>query len=48
MKISLCIMGCGGYAKTVLDDISDMTDLFDYYFASRDEDKAKAYCDQYG
>jgi predicted dehydrogenase len=48
MKISLCIMGCGGYAKSVLSEISDMTDLFDFYFASRDRDKAKAYCEQFG
>lgn len=48
MKISLCIMGCGGYAKTVLNDISDMTDLFDFYFASRDLSKAVAYSNQFG
>ena len=48
MKISLCIMGCGGYAKSVLSEISDMTDLFDFYFASRDRGKAKAYCEQFG
>ena len=48
MKISLCIMGCGGYAKTVLNDISDMTNLFNFHFASRDRSKAKAYCNQYG
>ena len=48
MKISLCIMGCGGYARTVLNDISDMTDLFDFHFASRDIDKAKAYNSQFG
>ena len=48
MKLSLCIMGCGGYAKTVMNDIHDMTDEFDFYFASRDENKAKAYSEQYG
>lgn len=48
MKLSMCIMGCGGYAKTVMRDIHDMTDEFDFYFASRDENKAKAYCEQYG
>lgn len=47
MKISLCIMGCGDYAKTVLNDISDMTDLFEFYFASRDRAKAERYCTQY-
>ncbi|MCI0840998.1 MAG: Gfo/Idh/MocA family oxidoreductase [Chloroflexi bacterium] len=48
MKISLCIMGCGDYASKVLDEISDMTDLFDFHFASRDSSKAEAYCNQYG
>lgn len=48
MKISLCIMGCGGYAKTVFNEISDMTDLFDFHFASRDKDKARAYNSEFG
>lgn len=48
MKLSLCIMGCGGYARLVLRDIREMTDDFEFYFASRDEGKAKAYCEEYG
>ena len=47
MKISLCIMGCGDYAGKVLNEISDMTDLFDFYFASRDRTKAEAYCGRF-
>ncbi|MDP7102542.1 MAG: Gfo/Idh/MocA family oxidoreductase [SAR202 cluster bacterium] len=48
MKLSICIVGCGGYARIVLDDIYDMKDEFDFYFASRDVDKARRYCQDYG
>ena len=47
-RIPLCIAGCGEYARTVLDDIHDMTDVVELYFASRDLLKAKAYSDDYG
>ncbi len=48
MKLSMCVIGCGGYAKTVLNDIYDMTDEFDLYFASRDINKAREYSELYG
>ena len=48
MKLALCVVGCGGYANTVLDEIHDMTDEFDFYFASRDLAKAKDYCERFG
>ena len=48
MKLSLCIVGCGSYADTVLNEIHHMTEEFDFYFASRDVSKAKAYCDRFG
>ncbi len=48
MKLSLCIVGCGRYADVVLNEIHDMTDEFDFYFASRDLSKAKAYCERFG
>ena len=47
-KLSLCIVGCGMYAHVVMEYIGDMTDEVDYSFASRDIEKAKAYCEQYG
>ena len=48
MRLALCIVGCGGYAKTVLNDIYEMTDVLDLYFASRDISKAKEYSEMYG
>ena len=48
MKLSLCIVGCGRYADAVLTEIHDMTDEFDFYFASRDLSKAKAYSERFG
>ncbi len=48
MKLSLCIVGCGNYANSVLTEIQDMKDDFDFYFASRDLTKAKAYCERFG
>ena len=48
MKLSLCIVGCGRYAANVLTEIQDMTDELDFYFASRDLSKAKAYCERFG
>ena len=48
MKLSLCIVGCGGYARDVLDKIRDTTDDLELYFASRDLSKAREYCQVYG
>ena len=48
MKLSLCIVGCGRYADVVLNEIHEMTDDFDFYFASRDLQKAREYCERFG
>ena len=48
MALSLCIVGCGGYARTVLDDIHDMTDDVRLFYASRDLEKARSYMEEYG
>ncbi len=47
-RLSLCIVGCGKYAHVVMEYIADMTDEVDYSFASRDIEKAREYCEQYG
>ena len=48
MRLSLCIVGCGNYAKTVLRDIHDMTEELELFFASRDLNKAREYCEAFG
>ena len=48
MKLAMCVIGCGGYAKTVLNDIYDMTDELELYFASRGANKAREYNELYG
>ncbi len=45
---SLCIVGCGRYARTVLNAVSDMTDEFRFFFASRDREKAERYSQDFG
>ena len=47
-KLSICIVGCGKYAHTVMEYIGDMTDEVEFSFASREIDKAREYCEQYG
>ncbi len=47
-RLSLCIVGCGSYAHVVMEYVGDMTDEIEFSFASRDIDKAREYCDQYG
>lgn len=47
-KLSICVVGCGKYAHTVMEYIGDMTGEVEFSFASRDIDKAKEYSDQYG
>ncbi len=48
MTLSLCIAGCGSYARTVLWDIHDMTEDLRLFFASRDVKKAREFCEAYG
>ena len=46
-RLSLCIVGCGKYAHTVMEYIGDMTGEVEFSFASRDIDKAREYCEEY-
>lgn len=48
MRLTLCIVGCGQYARSVLDDIHGMTEEIELFFASRDLGKAKEYCETFG
>ncbi len=47
MSLAVCIVGCGSYARTVMDDIYDMGEGLEFFFASRDVDKARDYCEVY-
>ena len=46
-RLSLCIVGCGKYAHTVMGYIGDMTDDVEFFFASPQVDKAREYCERY-
>ena len=48
MRLSLCIVGCGNHARTVLHDIHDMTEDIELFIASRDVGKAREYCQSFG
>ena len=48
MRLSLCMVGCGRYARKVLEHIQDMAEELELYFASRDLNKAKEYCESFG
>ncbi len=47
MKLSLCIVGCGGYARTVPQSIQHMTEDIRLFFASRDPEKGRRYCETF-
>ena len=48
MRPSLCIVGCGAYAREMLGKIQDTVEGLELYFASRERQKAKQFCDEYG
>lgn len=54
MALSICFVGCGEYAKDVLDQIDAgkpgglAVEGIELYFASRDADKAREFSDRYG
>ena len=43
MKLSICIVGCGGYARIVLDDNYQKKDGIDFFFSGRGVDKNRRY-----
>ena len=47
-KLALCIVGCGGYARTFLDGLADARENLELYFSSRDLAKAMEYSQTYG
>ena len=43
IKLGLCVVGCGSFARTFAQAISPMEDEVDLYFASRELQRAEAY-----
>lgn len=48
MPISLCIAGCGGYARQVLGELQPRPEGLKLYFASRDPKKAERFTEEFG
>ena len=48
MKLSLCVLGCGEFARTFAESLTNARDLVELYFASRDLARAKAYLEEFG
>ncbi|MCS5669870.1 MAG: Gfo/Idh/MocA family oxidoreductase [Dehalococcoidia bacterium] len=48
MKLRLCVIGCGGFARIFAESLAAERDRVDLYFASRDLGRAKAYSDEFG
>lgn len=47
MKLSLCIVGCGEFARTFAQAMDPLRGEIDLYFASRDLQRARAYAREY-
>ena len=47
MKLRLCVIGCGGFARIFAESLADARDKVDLYFASRDLGRAKVYSDEF-
>jgi predicted dehydrogenase len=43
MKLALCIVGCGQFARTFVQSLQPVRDDLDLFFASRDGSRARAY-----
>jgi predicted dehydrogenase len=48
VKLGLCVIGCGGFARTFADAMRSLSGELDLYFASRDAARAQAYAAEFG
>ena len=48
MKLGLCVIGCGAFARTFARGLAPLRGDIDLFFASRDLDRARAYCREFG
>ena len=46
--LSLCVVGCGGWTRKVMEHNPGITGDVELYFASRRAEKARQYCREYG
>ena len=47
LKLGLCILGCGSFAHTFSESLSDVRDGIDLYFASRELSRAESYSEEF-
>ena len=48
MKLSLCVIGCGGFARTFATAMRSVSGEIELYFASRDLARARSYAAEFG
>ena len=48
MKLGLCVIGCGGFARTFAEAMRSLSGELDLYFARRDAARARAYAAEFG
>ena len=48
MKLALCVIGCGAFARIFANSLADARGWVELYFASRDHGRAKAYSEEFG
>jgi len=48
VKLGLCVIGCGGFARTFAEAMRSLSGELDLYFASRDAARARAYAAEFG
>ncbi len=48
MKLGLCVIGCGGFARIFAESLTNARDQIELFFASRDQARALAYSEEFG
>ena len=48
MKLNLCVIGCGGFARIFAKSLANSGDCLELYFASRELARAEAYSEEFG
>jgi len=48
MKLGLCVVGCGAFARTFAQAMQSVRDEVELFFASRDVERARTYAATFG